>query len=191
MLNIYATFPFSFQFYAKGKLIKETEKALLIKFKSGKEIWLPKSTLKSDYMLNQNVIQVFEFNDWILKKKGITIEKEVLLICPGFFANQGLWEGISIATLLKEADADTDISHVTIHGPEGDYTKIERFSIKDVLAEKVFLAYRLNGERLPVKHGFPLRVVAEDYYGSDWVKYVFRVTAYKMGEDRVSTIDLP
>ncbi|RPJ09258.1 MAG: hypothetical protein EHM36_04490 [Deltaproteobacteria bacterium] len=29
-----------------------------------------------------------------------------------------------------------------------------------------------NGEPLPRKHGFPLRLVFEDAYGSDWVKYV-------------------
>ena len=36
-----------------------------------------------------------------------------------------------------------------------------------------------------------IRVVAEDYYGDDWVKYVIKVTANKMGKDRVSIIALP
>lgn len=119
------------------------------------------------------------------------IERKVLMICPGFFANQGQWRGISIGALLQQAGADRDITHVTVQGPKGDYTKMERFPIKDILAEKIFLAYRLNGEPLPMKHGYPLRVVAEDYYGHDWVKYVFRVTAYKIGKDGVSIIDLP
>jgi len=30
----------------------------------------------------------------------------------------------------------------------------------------------VNGETLPQKHGFPLRLVYEDAYGYDWVKYV-------------------
>jgi sulfoxide reductase catalytic subunit YedY len=34
----------------------------------------------------------------------------------------------------------------------------------------------VNGKDLPRRHGFPLRVVAEDSYGSDWVKYVTRVS---------------
>lgn len=119
------------------------------------------------------------------------IERKVLMICPGFFANQGQWQGISIAALLQQAEADRDITHVTVQGPKGDYTKMERFAIKDILADKVFLAYRLNGQPLPIKHGAPLRVVAEDYYGNDWVKYVFKVTAHKMGKDKVSIIDLP
>lgn len=119
------------------------------------------------------------------------IERKVLMICPGFFANYGQWKGISIASMLQDAGVDRDVTHVTFEGPRGDYTKVERFPMEDILADKVFLAYRLNGQPLPVKHGSPLRVVAEDYYGTDWVKYVFRVTAHKIGKDRVSIIDMP
>lgn len=148
-----------------------------------------------------------DLNTWRLEiaghvKKSITlsyqdlmampaIERTVLMICPGFFVNQGKWKGISIAALLQQAKADVDITHVTVQGPEGDYTKMERFAIEDILSDKIFLAYQLNGQPLPIKHGAPLRVVAEDYYGNDWVKYVFRVTAHKIGKDRVSIIDQP
>jgi sulfoxide reductase catalytic subunit YedY len=38
--------------------------------------------------------------------------------------------------------------------------------------KKIFLAYRVNGQELPKKHGFPLRLVYEDAYGSEWIKYV-------------------
>jgi sulfoxide reductase catalytic subunit YedY len=33
----------------------------------------------------------------------------------------------------------------------------------------------VNGEILPQKHGFPLRLVYEDAYGYDWVKYIEEV----------------
>ncbi|UCD83128.1 MAG: molybdopterin-dependent oxidoreductase [Desulfobacterales bacterium] len=66
-------------------------------------------------------------------------------------------------------------THVSFSGPVGNYEKVERFPMEDILSNKVFLAYRVNGEDLPQKHGFPLRVVAEGYYGSDWVKYVYKV----------------
>lgn len=33
----------------------------------------------------------------------------------------------------------------------------------------------VNGDPLPQKHGFPLRLVYEDAYGYDWVKYVEEV----------------
>ncbi|MBC8394607.1 MAG: molybdopterin-dependent oxidoreductase [Deltaproteobacteria bacterium] len=61
------------------------------------------------------------------------------------------------------------------------YGKIERWPIEDILSNKVFLAYGVNGETLPKKHGFPLRVVAEGNYGSDWIKYVYKVEVEKKG----------
>ncbi len=47
---------------------------------------------------------------------------------------------------------------------------------RDVLSNKVFLAYEVNGKPLPQKHGFPLRVVAEDRFGFTWVKFVHKIT---------------
>jgi sulfoxide reductase catalytic subunit YedY len=44
-----------------------------------------------------------------------------------------------------------------------------------MLNDKILRAYGLNGEMLPRKHGFPLRLVAGEDYGSVWVKYVDQV----------------
>jgi len=48
--------------------------------------------------------------------------------------------------------------------------------VAEAQAGKMLLAYKVNGEVLPRQHGFPLRAVAEDHYGSEWVKYVDRIT---------------
>ena len=106
-----------------------------------------------------------------------SIERKVLLICPGFFANHGSWKGVSLLTVLDLARMRADTTHISVSGPEGRYEKKERFPIADVRTDKVFLAYEVNGKKLPRKHGFPLRIVAEDYYGDDWVKYVYRIEA--------------
>lgn len=108
------------------------------------------------------------------------IERKVLLICPGFFTNHGRWKGISVTQLLKLAQPESGITHVTFRGPPGRYEKTERFPITAINADKVFLAYQVNGQTLPRKHGFPLRLVAEDHYGSQWVKYVHEVEAYRV-----------
>ena len=107
------------------------------------------------------------------------IERNVLLICPGFFANHGRWKGLSVKELLKISEAPNDITHITFRGPNSRYEKVERFPIADIIADKVFLAYQVNGKDLPQKHGFPLRTVAEDYFGSTWVKYVYKMEAHK------------
>ena len=101
------------------------------------------------------------------------IEREVLLICPGFFANHGRWKGFSLKGLLHQAEVDPSADRVII---EERGQKTARFPLADILADKVFLAYQVNGKDLPRKHGSPLRVVAEGYYGSDWVKYVDRIS---------------
>jgi DMSO/TMAO reductase YedYZ molybdopterin-dependent catalytic subunit len=108
-----------------------------------------------------------------------SLKKDVLLICPGVFAYHARWEGVSVANLLDMAQASPDATHVSFSGPEQGYQKTERFPIADILSDKVFLAYGVNGSVLPKKHGFPLRVVAEDYYGGDWVKYVYKIAANK------------
>ena len=108
------------------------------------------------------------------------IERNVILICPGFFSNYGRWKGISVRELIREAEAEPGITRVSFRGPEGRYAKEESFSIDEINSDKVFLAYQVNGQALPQKHGFPLRVVAEDHYGAAWVKFVHQVEVYKL-----------
>jgi len=108
------------------------------------------------------------------------VERKVLLICPGYFANQGLWRGISIQTLLEKTRAKPGVNYITISGPESDYSKPERFPLKEILSDQVFLAYQVNGQDLPQPNGFPLRLVAEDYPGSTWVKYVDMIEVDKV-----------
>lgn len=109
-----------------------------------------------------------------------SIERNVLLICPGVFVNHGRWKGVSLMALLDLAQLKSDTTHVTVYGPQGPYEKVERFPIADIRSNKVFLAYAVNGVTLPQKHGFPLRIVAEDSYGDDWVKYVYKIEAFKV-----------
>ena len=109
-----------------------------------------------------------------------SIERKVLLICPGIFTNHGNWKGISLMTALNLAGMKTDTTHIIVSGPQDDLEKTEKFPIADIRSDKVFLAYQVNDEVLPQKHGFPLRIVAEDYYGDEWVKYVYKVEAIKV-----------
>jgi sulfoxide reductase catalytic subunit YedY len=105
--------------------------------------------------------------DEILKYPSLT--ETVLLICPGFFTNNGRWTGMGFRALLKNANIYQGAKYLDV---KGAYGKVVRISLKDIDRKRVFLAYRVNGEPLPKKHGFPLRLVYEDAYGYDWVKYV-------------------
>ena len=83
-------------------------------------------------------------------------------------------------SVLNLGRMKADTTHITVSGPKGPYEKTDRFPIADIRSDKVFLAFAVNGKRLPQKHGFPLRIVADDYYGSDWVKYVYKIEALKV-----------
>ena len=117
---------------------------------------------------------VFTFENLVRRP---AIEKEVLLICPGVFAYLGRYRGISAAELLKDAGLKPEVTHIHFSGPKGAREQTERFSLEEVQANEVFLAYRVNGVPLPVQHGFPMRLVAQEHYGARWVKYVYKITA--------------
>jgi sulfoxide reductase catalytic subunit YedY len=109
--------------------------------------------------------------DQILKYPSLT--ETVLLICPGFFSNNGRWTGVILKSLLEEAQIKKEAQYIDVVGT-GE--KRVRIPLKTLNQKRIFLAYRVNGEVLPQKHGFPLRLVYEDAYGSDWVKYVDEIT---------------
>jgi len=98
-----------------------------------------------------------------------TVTKVVLLICPGFFEDNAEWTGVPVATLLAEAGVKPEAVEVKFRD-FGNYTKT--LSLEVAQQEGVFLAHSVNGEVLPLDHGYPLRLVAEGRYGSDWVKWV-------------------
>ncbi|OGP95009.1 MAG: hypothetical protein A2157_03055 [Deltaproteobacteria bacterium RBG_16_47_11] len=101
--------------------------------------------------------------------KHPSMKETVLLICPGFFANNGCWTGVNLKSLLEEAQIKKEAQYIDIVGA---HEKRVRIPLETLGQKKIFLAYRVNGEALPQKHGFPLRLVYEDAYGFDWVKYV-------------------
>ncbi len=55
----------------KGKIIRKTQKALLIDFFNNKETWIPKSTIHSTLQEDTNLIQSFLIDEWVLKKNSV------------------------------------------------------------------------------------------------------------------------
>ena len=110
--------------------------------------------------------------DEILKYPSVI--ETVLLICPGFFSNNGRWTVVNLKSLIMYAQINKKAQYIDIGGPHGNNVRIP---LKALDEKKIFLAYRVNDETLPQKHGFPLWLVYEDAYGSDWVKYVEEIVA--------------
>lgn len=111
------------------------------------------------------------------------VERNVLLVCPGVFSNHGRWKGVSGSALMDAVGVSPEAGIVIVHGRShtGDHKAI--FPIGAFESDRVFLCYQVNGEPLPEKHGFPLRVVAEGHFGSEWAKYVYRIEFVKTDDN--------
>ncbi|MFX1394985.1 MAG: hypothetical protein ACFFAH_15640 [Promethearchaeota archaeon] len=56
-----------------GFIKAETEKALLLVFENGQEIWIPKSTIHSNYEHGIEINQSLLIDNWILRRNNITV----------------------------------------------------------------------------------------------------------------------
>jgi DMSO/TMAO reductase YedYZ molybdopterin-dependent catalytic subunit len=97
------------------------------------------------------------------------VTEVVLLICYGFFADNAEWTGVPVKTLLDEAEVKPEATEVIFHGADGYQSSI---SLETAQESGVFLAHTVNGQVLPPEHGYPLRLVVEHDFGSEWVKWV-------------------
>jgi hypothetical protein len=62
-------------FYKIEATIKrETPKAFLLEVWGGKEVWVPKSGLKSDFSKEKGISQTFNIKNWIIEKNNIPIQ---------------------------------------------------------------------------------------------------------------------
>ncbi len=96
------------------------------------------------------------------------------LECPGFFVDYAEWTGPLVRTILEQAGVQSGAVEVEFFdGHEQPYQKI--LTLEEALADDTYLAYQVNGQTLPVEHGYPLRLVAGSKLGSYWVKWLVRI----------------
>ena len=55
----------------EGKVINQTDKAVLINFEDKTEVWIPKSTIHSPYNITISSSQLFMIENWVLKKNNL------------------------------------------------------------------------------------------------------------------------
>jgi DMSO/TMAO reductase YedYZ molybdopterin-dependent catalytic subunit len=101
------------------------------------------------------------------------VKKRALLICSGFFYDYLEWEGVPLQALLDKAGAK-DYRRVVFTSVDGYAADFSRAEIEG--GSLVMVALKANGVPLPRTHGFPARLVAEDFFGSRWVKYLASIT---------------
>lgn len=82
------------------------------------------------------------------------------------------WEGVLVSRILEMAKPKSGSSHILFHSLDGYSTN---HKIEYVRKSCVILALKMNGVTLPIKHGYPVRLVAPNMYGYKWAKWVHRI----------------
>jgi DMSO/TMAO reductase YedYZ molybdopterin-dependent catalytic subunit len=100
------------------------------------------------------------------------VTEVVLLICPGVFYDNAEWTGAPVADILRQAKVKPEAEKVYFEAA-GGYRQI--LTIEEAMSDGVFLAYEVNGQPLPLEHGYPFRLVVRGKYGSRWVKWLTRI----------------
>lgn len=86
------------------------------------------------------------------------------------------WRGCRLVDILKHAGIKDSAREILFDGadvPLGSMPDFQRsIPVIKALEANTLLAYEMNGETVPVKHGFPLRVVAPGWASASWVKWL-------------------
>jgi DMSO/TMAO reductase YedYZ molybdopterin-dependent catalytic subunit len=93
------------------------------------------------------------------------------------------WTGVPLGTVLAAAGLTASAREVVVEGADqgrvaGKDASIQYargLELEKALHADTLLAYAMNGEPLPVEHGFPVRLVVPGWYGMAAVKWVNRI----------------
>jgi DMSO/TMAO reductase YedYZ molybdopterin-dependent catalytic subunit len=91
-----------------------------------------------------------------------------------------VWRGVRLRDVLSLVGTKPDAVEVAFRGADGpvlDATPPFRKSIPldRAMDETVLLAWEMNGEKLPIWNGFPLRLIVPGWTGTYWLKHVARI----------------
>ncbi|UCH88216.1 MAG: molybdopterin-dependent oxidoreductase [Thermoplasmata archaeon] len=82
------------------------------------------------------------------------------------------WTGVKLNYILNLAGIKPGAKEVIFYAEDGFSSSL---TVEDAKADDVILAYVMNGETLPVDHGYPLRLVVPGKYGYKWVKWITEI----------------
>jgi len=91
-----------------------------------------------------------------------------------------VWGGVWLRDVLDRAELTEKAKHVSFEGFDKPLGKAGIKFIRSIPLEKALsstlLAYEMNGDPLPLKHGFPLRALALGWTGANSVKWLNEIT---------------
>ena len=93
------------------------------------------------------------------------------------------WTGVPLSEVLDRAGVKQSAQQVLFRGTDsgtvdgaGESIHFERsLGLHDARDSDVLLAYAMNGEALPIQHGYPLRVIVPSWYAVASVKWLAEI----------------
>jgi DMSO/TMAO reductase YedYZ molybdopterin-dependent catalytic subunit len=90
-----------------------------------------------------------------------------------------VWGGVWLRELFDRAELKTGARHVAFEGLDKPLGSAQIKFIRSIPIEKALtsslLAYEMNGEPLPLEHGYPLRALALGWTGANCVKWLHKI----------------
>jgi DMSO/TMAO reductase YedYZ molybdopterin-dependent catalytic subunit len=105
----------------------------------------------------------------------VTQETTLMCISNGIGAglmSNAVWRGVPMRELLHAATPFPEGAKVRLHGVD-NYT--DTFPLAKAMDPETIIAFDMNGELLPSRHGFPARVIVPGYFGEKNVKWLTRI----------------
>jgi DMSO/TMAO reductase YedYZ molybdopterin-dependent catalytic subunit len=115
------------------------------------------------------------------------VEQETTLLCISYGIGSGLcsnavWKGVPLPTLLAQVKPKPDVTTVLFRAADGYY---ETFRFEKAMEPTTLVAYEMNGEPLPQRHGFPLRMIVPGLYGEKNPKWLTRIELLNEADGRL------
>jgi len=115
------------------------------------------------------------------------VEQETTLLCISYGVGSGLcsnaiWKGVPLPTLLAQVKPKPNVTTVLFRAADGYY---ETFRFEKAMEETTLIAYEMNGEPLPRRHGFPLRLIVPGLYGEKNPKWLTRIELLNEADGRL------
>jgi DMSO/TMAO reductase YedYZ molybdopterin-dependent catalytic subunit len=90
----------------------------------------------------------------------------------GGLISNAVWKGVSLQHVIQAAGPKADVIQVVFHGADAYSDDI---SIELAMRPTTILAYEMNGEPLPMRHGFPLRMIVPGMVGEKSIKWLTQI----------------
>jgi DMSO/TMAO reductase YedYZ molybdopterin-dependent catalytic subunit len=91
-----------------------------------------------------------------------------------------VWTGVWLRDVFALARPKAEARHVAFEGFDKPLGSAQIQFVRSIPLDKAIsstlLAYEMNGEPLPLKHGYPLRALALGWTGANCVKWLSRIT---------------